>query len=77
MVAGHTNAIGGETYNQDLSERRADTIRRYRDREVRHQRHRSGQRRLRLEQAEGSHAPMDPANRRAQVVNMDTKTAAK
>src|SRR5260370_34849138 len=29
VVAGHTDAIGGEAYNQDLSERRADTIKRY------------------------------------------------
>jgi outer membrane protein OmpA-like peptidoglycan-associated protein len=29
IVAGHTDAIGGETYNQDLSERRADSIKRY------------------------------------------------
>jgi len=29
VVAGHTDAIGGEAYNQELSERRADTIKRY------------------------------------------------
>src|SRR6187455_1349958 len=29
VVAGHTDAAGGETYNQDLSERRADSIKRY------------------------------------------------
>ncbi|MFB9263913.1 OmpA family protein [Bradyrhizobium erythrophlei] len=29
VVAGHTDAVGGEAYNQDLSERRADTIKRY------------------------------------------------
>lgn len=29
MVAGHTDAAGGESYNQDLSERRADSIKRY------------------------------------------------
>jgi outer membrane protein OmpA-like peptidoglycan-associated protein len=29
VVAGHTDAIGGESYNQELSERRADTIKRY------------------------------------------------
>jgi outer membrane protein OmpA-like peptidoglycan-associated protein len=29
VVAGHTDAVGGETYNQDLSERRADSIKRY------------------------------------------------
>ena len=29
VVAGHTDAIGSEAYNQDLSERRADTIKKY------------------------------------------------
>ena len=29
VVAGHTDAIGGEAYNQELSERRADTIKKY------------------------------------------------
>ena len=29
VVAGHTDAVGSEPYNQDLSERRADAIKRY------------------------------------------------
>jgi outer membrane protein OmpA-like peptidoglycan-associated protein len=29
VVAGHTDAVGGEAYNQNLSERRADSIKRY------------------------------------------------
>ena len=29
VVAGHTDAAGGEGYNQDLSERRADSIKKY------------------------------------------------
>ena len=29
VVAGYTDAMGGEQYNQDLSERRADAIKRY------------------------------------------------
>jgi outer membrane protein OmpA-like peptidoglycan-associated protein len=29
MVAGHTDAVGGDAFNQDLSERRAETIKRY------------------------------------------------
>jgi outer membrane protein OmpA-like peptidoglycan-associated protein len=29
VVAGHTDAAGGESYNQDLSERRADSIKHY------------------------------------------------
>ena len=53
VVAGHTDAVGGEEYNQGLSERRADTIKKLSDREVRHQRHRPRHRRLRQDQAEG------------------------
>jgi outer membrane protein OmpA-like peptidoglycan-associated protein len=29
IVAGHTDAAGGDSYNQELSERRADSIKRY------------------------------------------------
>ena len=29
IVAGHTDAAGGDAYNQELSERRADSIKRY------------------------------------------------
>ena len=29
VVAGHTDAAGGDAYNQDLSERRADSVKRY------------------------------------------------
>jgi outer membrane protein OmpA-like peptidoglycan-associated protein len=54
VVAGHTDAIGSDAYNQDLSERRADTIKRYLRREIRHYRHRSRHRRLRQDRAEGS-----------------------
>ena len=38
VVAGHTDGIGGEAYNQDLSERRADTIKRVPGRQVSHRR---------------------------------------
>ena len=53
MVAGHTDAVGSEGYNQDLSERRADTIKKVADRGVRHQRFRSRDRRLWQVQAQG------------------------
>ena len=29
MLAGHTDAVGGEEYNQDLSSRRADSVKSY------------------------------------------------
>lgn len=77
VVAGHTDAIGGEAYNQGLSERRADTIKKYLVQNyglngtdlvtVGY-----GETKLK-DAANGA----DPTNRRVQVVNMDTKTAAK
>jgi len=77
VVAGHTDAIGGEAYNQDLSERRADTIKRYLSEKY-------GINGTDLvtvgygkSKPKDPTAPMDPINRRVQVVNMDTKTASK
>lgn len=77
VVAGHTDAIGGETYNQDLSERRADTIKRY----LTEKYGINGTDLVTVgygkSQPKDPNAPMDPANRRVQVVNMTTKTASK
>jgi outer membrane protein OmpA-like peptidoglycan-associated protein len=76
VVAGHTDAIGGETYNQGLSERRADTIKKYL---VQHY-GLNGSNLVTVgygkDRPKDPNAPMDPANRRVQVVNMDTKTAS-
>ena len=77
VVAGHTDAAGGESYNQDLSERRADSIKRYlidqygitsSDLVT------VGYGKTKLKDATD---PTDPINRRVQVVNMETKTASK
>jgi outer membrane protein OmpA-like peptidoglycan-associated protein len=77
VVAGHTDAIGSEPFNQDLSERRADTIKRYlvdkyglagSDLVT------VGYGKTKLKNPDN---PTDAVNRRVQVVNMDTKTAAK
>ena len=77
VVAGHTDAAGGEAYNQDLSERRADSVKRYlvekfglagADLVT------VGYGKSRLKDA--AH-PLDAANRRVQVVNMVDKTASK
>ena len=77
MVAGHTDAVGGEAYNQDLSERRADTIKRVLTEEFGI----NGSDLVTVgygkTKPKDPNAPLDPANRRVQVVNMDTKTAAK
>ena len=77
VVAGHTDAAGGEAYNQDLSERRADTIKKY----LTEKYGITGSNLVTVgygkTKPKDANAPMDPANRRVQVVNMDTKTASK
>jgi outer membrane protein OmpA-like peptidoglycan-associated protein len=77
VVAGHTDAIGGEAYNQDLSERRADTIKKYLSEKYGI----DGSNLVTVGYGEtkpkDANAPTDPTNRRVQVVNMDTKTASK
>ena len=76
VVAGHTDAIGGAAFNQDLSERRADTIKKYL---VEHYGINGsnlvavGYGKTKLK---NPNAPMDPTNRRVQVVNMEAKTAS-
>jgi len=77
VVAGHTDAVGGEAYNQDLSERRADTIKKY----LTEKYGIAGSDLVTVgygkTRPKDANAPMDPVNRRVQVVNMDTKTASK
>ena len=77
VVAGHTDAVGSEAYNQDLSERRADTIKKYLSEKYGI----AGADLVSVGYGEtrpkDANAPMDPGNRRVQVVNMDTKTASK
>lgn len=77
VVAGHTDAIGGEAFNQDLSERRADTIKRY----LTDKFGINGADLVTVgygkDKPKDPNAPMDPINRRVQVVNMDTKTVTK
>ena len=76
VVAGHTDAAGGETYNQDLSERRADAIKRYlvdkygingTDLVT------VGYGKSKLKDPS---QPMAEVNRRVQVVNMENKATA-
>ena len=77
VVAGHTDAIGGEAYNQELSERRADTIKKY----LTEKYGIAGSDLVTVGYGESkpkdANVPMDQTNRRVQVVNMDTKTASK
>lgn len=76
VVAGHTDAAGGEAYNQDLSERRADSIKRYlvdkygisaTDLVT------VGYGKSKLKDPS---QPLAEVNRRVQVVNMENKTTA-
>jgi outer membrane protein OmpA-like peptidoglycan-associated protein len=77
VVAGHTDAVGGEAFNQGLSERRADTIKRFLSEKYGI----TGSELVTVgygkSRPKDPNAPMDPINRRVQVVNMDTKTASK
>ena len=76
VVSGHTDGVGGDAYNQDLSERRADTIKRYL---VDHFHIAGpdlitvGYGKTHLKNAEN---PADPVNRRVQVVNTQTTNTA-
>lgn len=76
IVAGHTDAIGSEAYNQDLSERRADSIKRY----LVDKFGVAGADLVTVgygkSKPKDQNNPMDPANRRVQVVNMADKTTA-
>jgi outer membrane protein OmpA-like peptidoglycan-associated protein len=76
IVAGHTDAAGGEAYNQDLSERRADAIKRYLTDKY-------GIAAADLvtvgygkSKLKDPGQPLSQANRRVQVVNMANKTTA-
>jgi outer membrane protein OmpA-like peptidoglycan-associated protein len=76
VVAGHTDAAGGEAYNQDLSERRADTIKRY----LVDKYGISGADLVTVgygkSKLKDPSQPMSEANRRVQVVNMENKATA-
>ena len=76
VVAGHTDAAGGEGYNQDLSERRADSIKRY----LVDKYGINGSDLVTVgygkSKLKDPSQPMAEANRRVQVVNMENKATA-
>ena len=76
IVAGHTDAAGSEGYNQDLSERRADAIKRY----LTDKYGIAGADLVTVGYGESKlkdpTQPLAEANRRVQVVNMANKTTA-
>ena len=76
VVAGHTDAAGGEEYNQSLSERRADAIKKY----LVDKFGLTGSDLVTVGYGKGKlkdpSQPLAEANRRVQVVNMETKQTA-
>ncbi|WP_322514518.1 OmpA family protein [Rhodopseudomonas palustris] len=76
VVAGHTDSIGSEPYNQELSERRADTIKRV----LVEKYGVAGADLVTVGYGESKPKnaanPTDPSNRRVQVVNMTNQTTA-
>ena len=77
VVAGHTDAAGSEGYNQDLSERRADSIKHYLVDKFGIASNDLITVGYGKSRPKDPTAPMDPANRRVQVVNMAEKTASR
>ena len=76
ILAGHTDAAGGEAYNQELSERRADSIKRYLV-------EKSGIAATDLvtvgygkTKLKDPASPLSEVNRRVQVVNTENKATA-
>jgi outer membrane protein OmpA-like peptidoglycan-associated protein len=77
VVAGHTDGIGGDAFNQNLSERRAETIKRYLVEKyglTNGDLVAVGYGKTKLKDAND---PAAPINRRVQVINTETKTASK
>lgn len=76
IVAGHTDAAGGEGYNQELSERRADSIKRYLTEKFGI----AGTDLVTVgygkSKLKDPSQPLAEVNRRVQVVNMANKTTA-
>jgi outer membrane protein OmpA-like peptidoglycan-associated protein len=77
VVAGHTDAVGGDAFNRDLSERRAETIKRY----LSDKYGIAGADLVTVgygkSKLKDPTAPTAAVNRRVQVVNLSTKTASK
>lgn len=76
VVAGHTDAAGGDAYNQDLSERRADAIKRY----LVDKYGINGTDLVTVgygkSKLKDPNQPLAEVNRRVQVVNMENKATA-
>jgi outer membrane protein OmpA-like peptidoglycan-associated protein len=76
IVAGYTDAAGGDAYNQDLSERRSDSIKRY----LTDKYSIAGTDLVTVgygkSKLKDPSQPLSEVNRRVQVVNMENKATA-
>jgi outer membrane protein OmpA-like peptidoglycan-associated protein len=76
IVAGHTDAAGGDAYDQDLSERRADSIKRF----LMQNYGMAGADLVTVgygkSKLKDPSRPLAEVNRRGQVVDMENKTTA-
>lgn len=77
IIAGHADAVGGEAFNQDLSERRANSVKQYLVEKF-------GIAEATLiavgfgqSKPKNPDDPADPVNRRVQILNMETRTGTK
>jgi len=77
VIAGHTDAIGGDAFNQNLSERRADAIKQF----LTDKYGVAGSNLVTVgygkTKLKDPSAPTAPINRRVQVVNLNSQTALK
>jgi outer membrane protein OmpA-like peptidoglycan-associated protein len=73
MVAGHTDAKGGETYNQGLSERRAEAVKRFLSEKYGIDPSRLVTAGYGKTELKNSADPLSGENRRVQVINMSDK----
>jgi outer membrane protein OmpA-like peptidoglycan-associated protein len=71
VIAGHTDSVGGIPYNQDLSERRADSIKRYLVEHFRIPADNLVTVGYGKSKPKSQKNPAAPENRRAQIVNME------
>jgi outer membrane protein OmpA-like peptidoglycan-associated protein len=76
LLAGHTDAAGGDNYNRELSERRADSVKRY----LVDNFHITPNDLVTVgygkSKLKDPNQPLSEVNRRVQVVNMENKTTA-
>jgi outer membrane protein OmpA-like peptidoglycan-associated protein len=73
LVAGHTDAAGGDTYNQTLSERRADAVMRFLTEHFKLSREHLLAIGFGKSQLKNAAVPLSAENRRVQIVNTEIR----